>query len=209
MQIVHSNSNFNQLISLKNIFNCWQEFKKGKGKKRDVMEFQFKLEDNLFQLQQDLENQTYRHGPYHTFHIYDPQFRIISKASVKDRLVHHLVFKELYRIFDSGFMYHSYSSRLDKGTHLAVRNLEKVIRKSSHNYHQTVYALKCDIKQFFYSVSHQKLFAIIKQKAKDKKFLWLVEEIINSFSSSGDNFPQRERERVKCHCEPRRGEAIS
>jgi len=156
------------------------------------MEFECHLEDNIFQLHFDLASQTYRHSPYHTFHIYDPKFRIISKAAVKDRLVHHLVFKELCRIFEPSFIYHSYSSRLDKGTHLAVENLENTLRKTSRNYCHSVFALKCDIKQFFHSISHQKLLVIIKRKVKDEKFLWLVQEIVNSFNSSVDNFPQRE-----------------
>jgi retron-type reverse transcriptase len=188
MKVVHNS--YDQLISLENIFDCWREFRKGKSKKPDVMEFEHHLEDNIFQLNSDLVSRTYRHGPYHTFHIYDPKFRIISKATIRDRLVHYLVFKELYRIFDPSFIYHSYSSRLGKGTHLAVSNLAKILRKISQNYRQPTFALKCDIRQFFHSVSHQKLLAIIKRKVKDEKFFWLVQAIINSFSSSVDNFPQ-------------------
>ena len=71
----------------------------------------------------------YRHGGYKTFHIQDPKPRIISKATVRDRLVHHLVFKELYAVFDSDFFFHSYASREEKGTHLAVQNLSKCLRQ--------------------------------------------------------------------------------
>ena len=185
--------NFKDVISLENLFLCWREFRKGKRKKPDVQQFEFNLEDNIFKLHSDLFSQVYRHSSYNTFRICDPKYRVISKASVRDRLVHHLVFKELYRIFEPSFIYHSYSSRLGKGTHLAVRNLNNALRKISKNYQQTAYVLKCDVKQFFHSVSHQKLFSIIKQKVKDEKFLWLVSNIIDSFNSVGDNFKQRER----------------
>jgi len=158
------------------------------------MEFERYLEDNIFKLHSELANLTYKHDPYIKFHIYDPKHRIIHKAEVKDRLVHHIVFKELYKIFNSTFIYHSYSSRNNKGTHLAVKNLSDTLRKVSSNYTQSVYVLKCDIKKFFHSVSHQKLFEIIKNRVKDPKLLWLVWQIISSFSTPVDNFPQRERE---------------
>ncbi len=148
----------------------------------DVQEFEFNLEDDIFQLHFELSNQSYHHGLYHTFNICDPKPRKISKASVRDRLVHHLISNELYHIFEPSFIYHSYSSRKDKGTHLAVLNLEKALRKVSRNYRQSAFVLKCDIKKFFASVPHQKLFEIIKRKIKDEKFLWLIEEIIESFA---------------------------
>lgn len=57
------------------------------------MEFERYLEDNIFKLHDELVNQTYRHNPYVKFHIYDPKYRIIHKAIVKDRLVHHIVLR--------------------------------------------------------------------------------------------------------------------
>ncbi len=102
---------------------------------------------------------------------------------MRDRVVHHLVFRELYRIFNPTFIFHSYSSRLGKGAHLAVKNLSNILRSASHNYTKPTFALKCDVKQFFASVPHQKLLQIIQRKIKDSRFLWLVEQIITGFSS--------------------------
>ncbi len=161
---------------------CWDEFKNGKSKKYDVMEFERHLEDNIFKLHSELYDLTYRHEPYVRFHIYDPKHRIIDKAEVKDRLIHHIVFKELYRTFNPIFIYHSYSSRDNKGTHLAVKNLSNVLRKVSQNYTQTAYVLKGDIKKFFHSISHRKLFDMIKNRIHDRRFLWLIQQIISSFS---------------------------
>ena len=172
------------MIDLENVFLAWQEFRVGKTKREDVQFFERHLEDNVFQLAKELSTGAYRHGPYHTFHIHDPKPRIISKATVRDRLVHHLVFRELYRIFNPIFIYHSYSSRLDKGTHLAVANLASTCRRLSHNYTRPIYALKCDVKKFFAGVSHQKLLAMIQNKIKDTRFFELVKEIVESFNSS-------------------------
>ena len=189
---------YEELISPGNILACWDEFKRGKSRKRDVMEFESNLEDNIFQLHGELASQAYRHGPYVKFHIHDPKHRIIHKANVKDRLAHHVVFKKLYEIFDPTFIHHSYSSREGKGTHLAVRNLANALRKESKNYSRPAYALKCDIKKFFHSVSHDKLLAITKGRVGDPKLLWLIWQIISSFFCPLRNFSrERERERER------------
>ena len=174
---------FNELVSLENLINCWQEFRRGKGGKTDVLRFERYLEDNIFALHIELKNKTFRHQPYQTFHIYDPKHRIISKASVRDRLVHHVVFNELYRIFNRKFIYHSYSSRLERGTHLAVQNLASSLRQVSKNYIRPAFVLKCDIKKFFASISHNKLLQLIESKIKDNQFLWLTKEIVQSFAA--------------------------
>lgn len=160
------------------------------------MQFERRLEDNVFALHDDLKSGRYKHGRYKIFHIYDPKHRVISKAAVRDRLVHHAVFKELYRIFDRQFIYHSYSSRAGKGTLLAVKNLARCLRSQSRHYRRNVFVLKCDIRKFFASVSHGKLLELVEAKIKDSRFLRLVREIVGSFSSSVDNREQRERERA-------------
>jgi len=178
---------YEKLISAANLLTAWSEFYKGKSGRLDVAEFEMRLEDNLFVLRDDLAAGAYRHGPYRTFHIYDPKHRVISKASVRDRVVHHLVFKELYRIFDPWFIFHSYSSREDKGTHLAVENLFNTLRAVSKNYTRPCFVLKCDIRKFFDSVPHGKLMSIIQNKINDSRFLRLAGEVLNSFSVAAPN----------------------
>jgi len=172
---------YDKLVSLENLFVSWKEFRKGKQNKIDVQFFERFLEDNIFAIYEELKNRTYRHGRYKTFHIQDPKPRVISKAFAKDRFIHHMVFRELYDAFNSFFIFHSYASRENKGTHLAVKNLSKCLRRTSKNYACSVYALKCDIRKFFASMDHKKLLELIERKISDKNFLWLIEEIISSF----------------------------
>jgi RNA-directed DNA polymerase len=180
---------YDQLISLENIFSGWNEFRKGKQSKPDVLMFERFLEDNIFALHEELETGAYRHGEYKTFHIQDPKPRTISKATVNDRLVHHLVFRQLYAVFDSDFFFHSYASREGKGTHRAVQNLSKCLRRSSKNFTCPSFALKCDVRKFFDSISHKKLLQLIECRISDKKLLRLIEEIVGSFSVPTNKHP--------------------
>lgn len=184
------NNLFSQIISLENLFESWKEFRRGKRKKIDVQIFERNLENNLFALHHELKRKTYRHLNYTSFYITDPKRRHIYKADVRDRIVHHAVYRILYPIFDKGFIFDSYSCRLEKGTHKAVKRLALFARKVSKNYSGPCFALKCDVKRYFDSIDHNILLKMIRKKITDVGTLWLTEEIIQSFSR------ERERERV-------------
>jgi len=173
---------FSEIVSVDNLLEAWKEFEKGKKNKPDVQEFSLKLMDNILSLNRDLSQGKYRHGGYESFIIHDPKQRHIHKAEVRDRMVHHAIYRILYPIFDESFIHDSYSCRNDKGTHKAVRRLESFYRRVSRNYTHPCFALKCDIKKFFFSVDHEILLGLIEKKIKDTDVLSLIDEIIQSFS---------------------------
>lgn len=195
---------FNNICSAQNLFSAWDEFKVGKGKKLDVLEFEKRLEQNIFKLHRDLCNQTYQHGPYEGFYISDPKRRHIHKATVRDRILHHAVFRELNPVFEPAFISNSFSCRIGKGTHKGVEALATMLIKESYNNRRNCYALKCDIRKFFDSIDHQILFEILKKKIKDKKALFLLDKIIQSYATNLDFARERERER-ELSCSTQKG----
>jgi RNA-directed DNA polymerase len=176
--------NYDALISPENLFASFDEFKRGKRKKEDVMNFERNLEENIFDLHLELFQKTYGHSAYETFNIWDPKYRTISKACVKDRVVHHMLFNYLYEVFDKTFIFHAYSSRVGKGTHIGVKNLHRKMRKASYNFKKPCYALKCDIRKFFASVNHEILLKFIAEKVTDSGIMWLTHNIIESYENS-------------------------
>lgn len=150
-------------------------------KRKDVTSFSFRSEDFLFELYTQLRTKTYIHDPYKSFYVCDPKRRHIHKATVKDRVVHQALFRVLYPIFDTHFIYDSYSSRLEKGTHKGVKRLYNACRKVSKNWKQATYILKCDIRKFFDTIDHAILRDLIKQKISDPDTLWLIDILLNSF----------------------------
>lgn len=179
--IVHNNI-YPRIITLESLFGAWEEFAKGKRKKRDVIIFERFLEDNLFALYKELGGKTYKHGSYKSFYVRDPKVRHIHKAFVRDRVVHHLMSNVLEEVFEPVFFSHSYSCRRNKGTHKAVKAFVKLSRKASKNNTSRLFVLKCDIKKFFASVDHQILLQILSKSINDKDFMWLLKEIIESFA---------------------------
>ena len=171
---------YKDIISLPNLFTAWEEFLKGKRKRKDVINFSENLSDNIYELHLSLKNRSYTHGPYTAFNISDPKPRNIHKASVRDRLLHHAVYRILYPYFDKKFIHDSYSCRLNKGTHKAINQFRNYSRKVSKNNTKQCWILKCDFKKFFASIDHETLRLIVAEHS-DEDTKWLLGEIIESF----------------------------
>ncbi|MFA4942687.1 MAG: reverse transcriptase/maturase family protein [Patescibacteria group bacterium] len=176
---------YNNIVTVPNLLRAWAEFLSGKKKRRDVIDFQSQLMDNIFSLQFDLKTKSYQHGGYQAFKISDPKPREIHKANVRDRLLHHLLYQETYFYFDQKFIYDSYSCRFDKGTYRALNRLVKFADQVTKNHQQTVWVLKCDIRKFFASIDHQILKDILAKYITDHDLLWLFGQVIDSFNTLG------------------------
>ncbi len=163
---------------------AWKEFVSGKRKKQDVQEFQYKLMDNILDLYQNLKEKSYRHGGYHAFKISDPKPRDIHKATVRDRLLHHAIYRKLYPLFDRTFIADSYSCRKGKGTHRAMNRFRDFGYKVSKNHTRSCWVLKCDIRKFFASIDQRILIDILTRYIPDPDSLNLLKEIIGSFHST-------------------------
>ncbi len=174
---------YKDIISIDNLLSAWQEFLRGKKNKKDVQEFQFRLMDNILSLHADLSNHKYKHGSYQRFSISDPKPRIIHKATVRDRLLHHAVYRKLYPFFDKIFVPDSFSCRLNKGTHKAINRFREFAFIISKNNTRTCWILKCDVRKFFASIDQAVLMQILDKRIPDKNIVNLLNEIIGSFNS--------------------------
>ena len=141
--------------------------------KAEAASFELDLEENLFTLQAELSERTYRPGGYRSFHIHDPKSRLISAAPFRDRVVHHALCQVIEPIFERQFIFDSYANRKGKGTHAAIRRAQQFAR-------QFPYVLQCDLQQFFSSIDHAGLRARLARSIADREVLWLVDRILES-----------------------------
>lgn len=181
IQVTH---NYEYIISLENLLQAWGEFANGKRSRKDVQEFERNLMSNIISLHQDLAAKTYRHSPYEAFNISDPKPRNIHKAAVRDRLLHHALYRTLYPFFDKIFIADSYSCRIGKGTHKAMNRFRTFAYQASKNHTKTVWVLKGDIRKFFASIDQAILADIIKEYISDPDIIWLISQIVGSFHST-------------------------
>ncbi len=181
---VQLNHKFKDIISLNNLLSAWEEFIIGKKMKEDVQYFFRDLMDNILALHKDLTNNTYQHGGYTDFYITDPKRRHIHKALVRDRLLHHAIYRLLYPFFDKIFIADSFSCRKNKGTHKAINRFRAMTYKIGRNNTHACWILKCDVRKFFDSIDHKILLNILAEYIPDKGIMWLLEDVIKSYSKT-------------------------
>jgi len=191
------NNLYPKIYNLSNLILAWRKARKGKTKKKYVIEFEKDLIKNLLNLQKELKGKTYCPKPLVTFILRDPKTRKISKSAFRDRIVHHALHNVIEPIFDRIFIYDSCANRLGKGNLFALERFYKFIRKISgngiiienefeDNNFVYGYCFKADIKHYFDEVEHEILIEIIKRKVRDEKVIWLIKQILgNGFTKKG------------------------
>lgn len=165
------------------MFSAWKIFRRGKTRKKDVMDFEMHLEDNIFSLYEEVKNGAYKHSAYTYFQIFDNKKRDIYKAEVRDRIMHQIIYDYLLSCFEPAFIYDSYASRKHKGQYKAVNTFRYFVKLASAS-RKECYVLKCDVKKYFSSVDHAVLLDLIKEKIKCENVLKIITEIISSYHST-------------------------
>jgi len=142
-------------------------------------EFQYNLEAELFNLYNDLNQGTYKHGTYKKFIVNDNKKREISVSYIRDRVAHRLVYDYLVPIYDKTSIYDLWSCRKDKGLLACIQRTQKFMRSYTYSY-----VWRADIKKFFDHIDHTILLRIINRKVKDPVAFNLLKNIINSYGST-------------------------
>jgi retron-type reverse transcriptase len=167
------NELYSQIYEFPNLYLAFQKAARGKRSKEEVAAFEYDVETQLFQLQEELQSQTYQPGPYRSFTIHDPKRRLISAAPFRDRVVHHALCNIIEPIYERVFIGDSFANRIGKGNHRALDSAQYFSRKYK-------YVLQCDIQQYFPSIDHPILLNILERKIRDEKVVWLCGKILKS-----------------------------
>ena len=174
-----------EIISFDNLWLAAKKAQKGKRFRDNVLEFNYRLEPELYQLQAELRSKSYCPGAYRTFRIVDPKPRLISAAPYRDRVVHHALCNVIVPLIEKSFIDHTYANRKGYGTHRALKRFIQFVRTKR-------YILQCDVQKYFPSIDHEILKTLIRHKIKCPDTLWLIDTIIDSShveNSVQDYFP--------------------
>jgi len=147
---------------LHTLFSCYESMKIGKTNKISIIEFDMHKEQEIMKLYHELITNTYVLSPYTCFLIYDPIPREIFAPHVRDRIVHHFIYREIEPILEQLFLKNSYACRKWKWTHYGVFDIKKMMRSASDNYTKEARICKNDIFSFFMSINKDILFALIE-----------------------------------------------
>jgi retron-type reverse transcriptase len=168
----------------------------------NALKFEMKREKNLFTLLRELQTNKYEISRHICFIITEPSPREIFAGDFRDRIVHHLLCKEIGIIFEHDFIESSYANRKRRGTHKAVKELKYHLVRGGKD-RQRLYFLKIDIKGFFRNIDKSILWNIIEKKIQESsgdenwknEVLWLAKNII--FHDPASNYIFKGKEETK------------
>lgn len=163
---------FDSFVDFGNLYQAWRQAAKGKRGRAAAATFELGLADELVALQTALRDGTWRPGAYRSFRIRDPKPRLVSAAPFADRVVHHALCNVIGPIFERTFIGDSYANRVGKGTHAALDRAQALARRYR-------YVLQCDVREYFPSIDHAILEAMLCAKLRDERLCRVIRLILD------------------------------
>lgn len=180
-------TDFEKVIDFENMYKAYQKAKCGKGFKKSSAQFNIMALDGVNKLIEQLKNKTYTISHYNEFKVYEPKERIIQTTSFKDKVVQHslcdnVILPRLEKIF----IYDNCAGQKGKGTLFGLDRLAEQMKEFHKRYGFNGYILKCDIRKFFYNISHEQLKDIVEYWfGYDRDICWLINLFIDSTEGKG------------------------
>ncbi|CAN2042084.1 RNA-directed DNA polymerase [Candidatus Magnetomoraceae bacterium gMMP-15] len=162
------------LLSFESIYKAYLDCRKRKRGTINALNFEYDLLGNLTNLALEIQKGEYRPSRSVCFITNTPKLREIFAADFRDRIVHHLVVRELEKLYEPCFIHDSYACRLNKGTHAAIKRLRHFMLKVSKNKKCSAFFMQLDVRSFFMSIDKNILFYMLEKKVKSDALLYLL-----------------------------------
>lgn len=170
-----------QICNFETLHQAYLEARKGKRYRQSVAEFSLNLEIELFTLQTELREGTYRVGSYREFYVNVPKKRLVMTIPFRDRVVQWAIYLIVNPYFERRYIYDSYGCRAGKGTLAAVDRLSEWMRHVSRRPDAKLwYYLKLDISKYFYRVDHETILELLSGMFEEKALIDLFGVIIDN-----------------------------
>lgn len=168
------------------VFAAFTDCLKHKKNTKGAKDFCLDKVSNLLELTDEINSKTYRIGTSQAFIITDPKVREVFAAAFRDRIVHHLIIKELEPYFVKVFYQYHFFFLKGRGTLHGVQKLASILDEKSEHYARPYYIAKLDYQSFFMSLDkellRQRLDNFIIQNYPDNRkkecLRWLCEMVV-------------------------------
>ncbi len=147
---------------LADLHRAYLDARRHKRGKECQLRFEYRLEDNLAALRDEILAREYEPRPSTCFVIHDPKMREVFAADFRDRIVHHLFHNYTHALFERTFIADSYSCIEGRGTHYGIERLKHHIRSVSAGYSRPAYVLKVDISGYFMHIDRRVLLSLCR-----------------------------------------------
>jgi retron-type reverse transcriptase len=155
-------------------FDC----RRTKRNSASAMAFEERLEHNLRELFDELQDRSYTPGRSICFAITRPKPREVWAATFRDRIVHHVLHNRIAPRFYARFIADSCACIPGRGTLYAAERLESKVRSITQNWSRPAHYLKCDLANFFVSIDKRIVRELLARQIHEPFWLALAETIL-------------------------------
>lgn len=201
--------------SYQDILHAYMECRQAKRNSRSAISFEIGFEKKLDDLLCEINSREYEIGRSEVFVVEKPKPREIWSALFRDRIVHHLVCRDIVGWFESRFIEDTFSCIKGRGTLSASNRLVKMHRKITSGYASDCWYLQVDIKNFFVSINKEILWRLLSSKiGEDSLTSSLMKKIVFNDPTDGaiikpnSNFHLVPRHKSLWFSKPKTGLAI-
>ena len=166
-------------VSVNDIIDIYEkEVSVNTKNKNKVYNFERNKIENIYDIKNIIENNNYKIKRYNIFTINSPKYRIVMSLNMKDKIINHYVarFILLHRL-NKYLDMRNCATRKNMGYDYAIKLLKKYIELNKK--YDRFYILKIDISKYFYSIDHDVLKELLKDKLNEEEYK-IVSSIIDS-----------------------------
>jgi len=149
-----------------------QEVSKNVKNKHKVYMFEKNKFQNINRILEILKSGNYNGGKYNIFLIREPKHRIVMALDITDKLINHFVARFVLEVKLSKYLdSRNIATRKNMGTDYGIKLVKKYLELNKK--YEKFYILKLDISKYFYSIDHEVLKDLVKDKLTEEEFNFL------------------------------------
>ena len=163
--------------------SAWQKVRANRGSagidRVTITMFEKQKDKYLKEIEHELKMGTYQ--PKAVKRVYIPKgqgkMRPLGIPSVKDRLAQQAIKMAIEPIFEKEFLEMSYGFRPNRGAHMAIEEVSRLIKDGY------TWVVDADLQAYFDSIPHEKLMAKVERRISDGRVkellaMWLKQEVM-------------------------------
>jgi len=185
-----AHSLIDKVYQRKNLKMAWEKVRAHAGAGgvdgQSVQDFELQRDELLDRLHCELRDKTYRPQPVKQVPIpkvgKPGEWRELGVPTVYDRVCQQALLNRLEPIFEPEFDDASFGYRRGRSPHSALRKVWKEIESGGE------WIVDADLKDYFGSVSHDKLLALVARRVADGRVLRLIEAMLKAGSCERGRF---------------------
>ena len=172
-----------EALTLRELCKATKQCKKGVLWKDSVANHYLRALTKNKKLKDEVESGRYRLSPYTVFEIYEPKRRTICATKMRDRVLQRSITNNGVREeLTRSFIYDNGACVRDRGKDFTVCRTQCLLERYFRRYGDwDGWAAHLDVKSYFPNTPHEEIIRVLRERVRDKDFLPILEEIIESY----------------------------